>query len=216
MWPFKKSRKKEIENTFCFYSETDCERYEKMISERFGAFDNVFHEIASPDLHIDVIIIPPTEQKSCFTLVTMGMGAYRMPVPQNYGKMNRAEIAIRLPKDWEIQSNEEKWYWPIRVIKTLARMPYNEKSWIGLYHDIDFGEAFSEETELCGILLDIYDEDIEPLTLENGDQLIVYNALPIYRSEMEYKNGNDAEALVSLMDDDILHGPVNVHRRNVV
>ena len=210
---FKKKDQRQ-ESYYC--SENDLAAYEKMVSDKFGEYKEVFHEIASPDLHIDVIIIPPAPERDYYTLVTMGMGAYPMPVPSNYKKRNRAEVAVRLPKDWEIKSNEEKWHWPIRMLKVLARMPYNEKSWLGLYHDVDFGGPFSEDTELCGVLLDIFDRNVEPLTLENGDQLIVYNALPIYRSEMEYKNAENAQALVAKMSDAVLHGPVNIHREKVV
>lgn len=208
----KKKREREL-----FLSENDLNAYEKMVTDHIGEFDTIFHEIVSPDLHIDIIPVFPSEKRDYYTLITMGMGGYSMPVPSNYGRMNRTEIAIRLPKDWNIQStNEGKWYWPIRMLKILARMPYNEKSWLGLYHDIDFGDSFSEDTELCGVMLDFFDKDIAPLTLGNGDQLVIYNAIPIYRSEMKFKNVENAQALIEKMNDAILHGPLNIHRDSVV
>ncbi len=199
-----------------FYSERDQETYEKMLEEKFGKYTEVMHETVSPDLHIDVIPIPPSKDRNYYSLFTMGMGAYKMAVPGGYGKMNRAEMAIRLPADWIIKSSEEKWYWPVRTIKSLARLPYYEQGYLGLYHDIDFGDAFSEETEMCGILLDIFDESVEPLILEDGDQLILYNVIPIYRAEMEFKNANGAEALLEKMDDETIHGPLNINRKSVV
>lgn len=66
------------------------------------------------------------------------------------------------------------------------------------------------------MLLDIFDDDIEPFKLENKDSLIIYNVIPIFRSEMEYKNANDAEALIEKMDDAIIHGPVNIDRTCVI
>ena len=187
-----------------------------MIEEHFGSFPVVMHEIVSPDLHIDVLPVPPTGERNYYTLFTMGMGAYKMPVPSDYGRKNRAEMAIRLPADWDIRSGEEKWYWPIRVLKTLARMPYYEKSWLGLHHDVDFGDPFSSETKMCGVLLDIFDESVRPLRLENGDQLILYNVIPIYRSEMEYKVEHDAEALLEKMTEETIHGPIDPDRPSVV
>ena len=209
---FKFGKKKKM----YFYSEQDQEAYEKMLKDNFGAYNEVIHEIVSLGLHIDVIPIPPSKDRNYYTLFTMGMGAYKMNVPAVYGKMNRAEMAIRLPADWDIKSNDEKWYWPIRIIKTLARLPYYEDSYLGLYHDIDFGDSFSEETDMCGILLEIFDESVEPLVLESGDQLIIYNVIPIYRTEMEFKNASGAEALLGKMDDDTIHGPININRRSVV
>lgn len=198
------------------YSEKDVHAYEKYVEESIGKFDDVFHEIYSPDLHIDVILIKPTPERDYYTLVTMGMGAYKMRVPKEYGKINRAEIAIRLPKEWEVSSNDEKWYWPIRTLKTLARLPYTEHSWLGFFHDVDFAEPFYEETELCAILLDYYSEDIAPLSLANGDQVVIYNAIPIYRSEMEYKNQYGAEELINKMSEETISGPVDIHRKSVV
>jgi len=66
------------------------------------------------------------------------------------------------------------------------------------------------------VLLDIFDENVKPLKLENGDSLIIYNVIPIFRSEMEYKNANNAEALIEKMDDAIIHGPVNVDRTSII
>ena len=203
-------------NKTFYYSENDQAAYEKMIEEKFGAFTEVIHEIVSPDLHIDVIPVPPTKERNYYTLFTMGMGAYKMAVPSGYGKRNRAEMVIRLPADWNYKSNEERWYWPIRVIKSLARLPYYEKSWLGLYHDIDFGDPFSEETEMCGIMLDFFDESVEPLTLESGDQLILYNVIPIYRSEMDYKVKNGAEALLEKLTEDTIRGPLNLKRKSAI
>ncbi len=211
---FNRNKKSKIE-TF-FYSEHDQDSYEKLIEDSFGKFTEVIHEIISPDLHIDVIPVPPTAERNYYTLFTMGMGAYKMQVPSGYGTMNRAEMAIRLPADWDYKSSEEKWYWPIRVIKSLARLPFYEKTWLGYCHDIDFRGPFSEETERCGVLLDFFDESVEPLTLENGDRLIIYNVIPVYRAEMEYIAAHGAEALFQKMAEETAHGPLDIKRPCVV
>lgn len=208
--------KKKEKNTMYVYSEKDQETVEEMVSRSMGEYESVFHELVSPDLHIDVIPIPPAEGRDYLTLVTLGMGAYKMPVPERYGKMNRAELAMRLPADWDIQSNEEKWYWPIRVLKALARLPYHEEGWLGLYHDVNFGGPFSEETELCGILLDFFDESTEPAVLENGDEVLIYNVIPLYRSEMEYLKEKGAEVLTEKLGDAVLHGALDVHREKAI
>ena len=41
-------------------------------------------------------------------------------------KLERAELAIALPADWKLDQEsmkDEKWYWPIRLLKSLARLP---------------------------------------------------------------------------------------------
>ena len=78
------------------YSEADMARYEAFVKKNIGEYEKVFHELVSPDLHIDVILVPPAPGKAFYTLVTMGMGAYKMKVPRQYGRMNRAELAMFL------------------------------------------------------------------------------------------------------------------------
>ena len=81
--------------------------------------------------------MPPSEERDYYTLVTMGMGAHRMNVPEELAeyKLERAELAIALPADWKLDQEsmkDEKWYWPIRLLKSLARLPINCDSWLGM------------------------------------------------------------------------------------
>ena len=77
---------------------------EQHIKNTFGEFENVFHELVSPDIHVDICMVPPSEERDYYTLVTMGMGAHQMNVPEELAeyKLERAELAIALPKDWKL------------------------------------------------------------------------------------------------------------------
>ena len=93
-------------------------------------------------VHVDICIVPPTEERDYYTLVTMGMGAHRMNVPEELAeyKLERAELAIALPADWKLDQEsmkDEKWYWPIRLLKSLARLPINCDSWLGHGHTVE-------------------------------------------------------------------------------
>ena len=104
------------------------EAVEGHIEQYFGKVENVFHELVSPDIHVDICMVPPTEERDYYTLVTMGMGAHRMNVPVELAeyKLERAELAIALPADWKLDQEsmkDEKWYWPIRLLKSLAVCP---------------------------------------------------------------------------------------------
>ena len=63
------------------YSEEERKAVEEHIKACFGAFETVLHEVVSPDIHVDVCVIPPAKDRNYYTLVTMGMGAHRMNVP---------------------------------------------------------------------------------------------------------------------------------------
>ncbi len=200
-----------------YYSEKDINLLENFITDKIGPYHNVLHEIVSPDIHVDIIPVPPSAGQEYYTLVTMGMGAYKMKVPPEYAKSkyNRAELAIRLPKDWDIHSDEEEWYWPVSVLKVLARMPLNEKSWLGYGHTIDFGSPFSGNTNFCGVLLDfLFNDDTQPLRLTHGDGVLMYHVIPIYKEEMEFKTANSAEALFDKLGKADISAPINIKRTN--
>ena len=98
------------------YAQEDWDAVEAHMERYFGHCDNVFHEIMSPDIHVDIYIMPPTPERNYYVLSTFGMGAHRMNVPAELAeqKLERAELIVTLPPDWKISEPGEQWYWPIR------------------------------------------------------------------------------------------------------
>ena len=45
------------------YTEDEIAELDKYIEDSFGSYENVFHEIVSPDIHLDVCIVPPSDDK---------------------------------------------------------------------------------------------------------------------------------------------------------
>lgn len=189
------------------YTEEEMEAIEGHIQQYFGKFENVFHEIVSPDIHVDICVVPPSEERDYYTLVTMGMGAHRMNVPKELAeyKLERAELAIALPADWKLDQEsmqEERWYWPIRLLKSLARLPINCKSWLGHGHTVENREPFADNTKLCTATLtgpQNAEEGSEVCTLPSGEEVNFYQVIPLYEDELDYKLAHDVEALLDKM-----------------
>ena len=190
------------------YTEEEMEAVEEHIEQYFGKFENVFHELVSPDIHVDICVVPPSEERDYCTLVTMGMGAHRMNVPEELAeyKLERAELAIALPADWKLDQEsmkDEKWYWPIRLLKSLARLPIASDTWLGFGHTMDNKENFAENTKLCAAILtgpQSTEEGGEVCTLPGGEEVNFYQVIPLYRDELDYKMEHDADALLDKMN----------------
>jgi len=202
------------------YTEQEWDAVEAHIIANFGDYQNVLHEILSPDIHVDICLIEPTADRNYYTLVTMGMGAHRMSIPEELRdkKLDRAELLIALPTDWDLQSDEEQWYWPIRWLKVLARLPGDEDTWLGYGHTVPNGEPFAEKTELCCMLLTmpyLFGSGAAVCTLPDGDEINFYQLLPLYENEMNFKIENDAEALEDLFPDDF-DMVVDVNRKSLI
>ena len=190
------------------YTEEEMEAVEGHIQQYFGKVENVFHELVSPDIHVDICMVPPTEERDYCTLVTMGMGAHRMNVPEELVeyKLERAELAIALPADWKLDQEsmkDEKWYWPIRLLKSLARLPIASDTWLGFGHTMDNEEDFAKDTKLCAAILtgpQDTEDGSEVCILPSGEEVNFYQVIPLYRDELEYKLAHDADALLGKMN----------------
>lgn len=204
------------------YSEKELDEYDAFIQENFGSFDEVFHEIVSPDIHLDIIIVPPTEEDNYYKLITMGMGAYSMNVPENLREheLEHAELVLYLPKYWNIKSEDEKDYWPIRYLKILARLPIECNTWLGYGHTVhgnEEQEPFAENTELNSLLLvnacNLLYENLD-LRLSSGKKINFYQLFPLYQEELEYKMENSLEELLNLFSDEDIVPVLNIKRKN--
>ncbi len=203
-WSSRKNSEPEV------YSEDEMSAIEQHIQSTFGAFDQVLHELDSPDIHVDICVVPPSERRNYYTLVTMGMGAHRMNVPKELAeyKLERAELAIALPPDWKLDKDsmqEQRWYWPVGLLKVLARLPISNDTWLGFGHTMEKQSPFAEDTELCAaILTGPQDMDLdtcgEVCILPGGEEVNFYQVLPLYREEMEYKLEHDADALLERLE----------------
>ena len=190
------------------YTEEEMEAVEAHIQQYFGKFENVFHELSSPDIHVDICVVPPSGDRDYYTLVTMGMGAHRMNVPEELAeyKLERAELAIALPGNWKLKREDlknERWYWPIRLLKTLARLPIASDTWLGFGHTMDNEEDFAKDTKLCAAILtgpQDTEDGSEVCILPSGEEVNFYQVIPLYRDELEYKLAYDADALLDKMN----------------
>lgn len=227
---FDKFKKKETaspstesaDESMYLYSEEELDQYDQYIMEQFGEYKEVFHEIVSPDIHLDIIIIPPTEDNNYYKLITMGMGAYKMNVPPELKQyeLERAELVLYLPPTWNIKSDKEEDYWPIRQLKVLARLPIQCNTWLGYGHTVSSdaeNSAYADNTKFCSMmLLSAVNKNYEKLDLRINTigKINFYQLFPLYEEELEYKRNNDANALLDLFDDDDIMPVVNINRKN--
>lgn len=181
------------------YSEQEMQELSDFVENVFGKYDFVFHEIASPDIHVDIIIIPPTEERNYYTLCTMGMGAHRMDVPDKFRYESLigeyTELLIYLPADWNLTDEglkDERNYWPVRLLKDFARMPIETESWIAWGHSFsqEEEEPFAEGVPYSSAVLLSPQPDIDSIVtcpLSVGKSVDFFQVFPLTKEELEYK-----------------------------
>ncbi len=201
------------------YAPAQLDAVEKHIGEQLGEYKTVFHELVSPDIHVDICIIEPTQARPYYTLVTMGMGAHVMAVPAQLRdrKLERAELFLRLPAGWKVGDEAERWYWPLRWLKILARLPGQQDTWLGWGHTVPSGEPLAEGTRFSCLLLtlpDGADAAAACCALPDGEEVNFYQVVPLYPEEMEYKLAHGAQALLDRLGARAA-APIDIRRPNV-
>jgi len=197
---------------------------EQHIARHFGKAENVFHELISDLVHIDLHFIAPRPERNWWTIFTTGMSALPMTIPDGAPEEFRfAELVLQLPPEWKLDEaslKDERWWWPLRWMKQLARLPHEYQTWLGVHHTVPNGDPaqpFSAETRLCSwILYPVRGHHAALVKLSDGRavQLLAMHALHL--EEMSFKLNQGSNALLDLMDERGLSEVLDVSRKSLV
>ena len=194
----------------------------------------VYHELASDLVHLDVHAVAPAADRPFWTLVTSGMSERPMAVPEHPDldpvDVAYAELLVHLPPDWPglgtrqfgkapAEWSDERHYWPIRLLKTLARFPHEQDTWLGFGHTMGNGqppEPYAPNTALsCVMLLPSVAMAPESHRLQTPSRTINFFALyPLYEAELDLKRREGSDALLDLFNKRGVSAVLNPHRPN--
>lgn len=206
------------------YTQEEMKDFEEYIIQNFGEYSKVYHELYSPDVHIDILVIPPTPEHNFYKLITEGVGAYKMNTPdiaKDY-ELERAELIIYLPPEWNMKISNSNYDWVIKNLKMIGRIPIEENSWIGwghtISHDPNGNIPFSDKTKFCATLLinaTTYNNKDLHFRFEDKGKINFYQLIPLYKEELQYKMNNGLEALLEIFDENNLDLVLDLNRKNL-
>ena len=189
-----------------YYTIKELEKVSEYIKQQYGDYELVAHEKLSPDIHCDIVIVPPSEEQPYFKLVTMGAGAYKMNIPKEY----KSKVCDRA-----------EYWWPIRMLKTVARLPIRTDDWLFYSHTVeltDDGKPLAENTKFNSCVLLVSrgkNQYVKPFKLGRGKKVAFYQLYPLYQEELEYKVENSFYDLMDKVDEEELNNQViNINRKN--
>ncbi len=176
------------------------------IEKHIGPVHKVFHELISDLVHIDVHWVKPSRDRRWHTLVTSGMSDRPMAVPDECLHLRFAELLILLPENWKISQEsfkDDRNYWPVRLLKSLARLPHEYDTWLGSGHTVPNGdpaEPYAADTNFsCAMILPSlsFGEDFGQLPIERDRSILFYSVIPMYSEETNYKLDFGLEKLLA-------------------
>ena len=205
---------------------------ERHMSRYFGKADFVFHELVSDRVHIDVHVISPSPGHDRFTLFTTGMSDLPMNVPPGSEPARLAELILSLPASWPLDHSigavwppqdgeaSEAWYWPIRLLKYLARFPHDFDTWLGFGHTIPNGDPpqpLAAGTKLCAAMLLPpigVPEEAQLVRLPDGDLVNLYVVHALHQEELSLKLDRGLDPLLDAFDRHEVSEVLDPKRRN--
>ena len=202
------------------------EAVSKHIEKHIGEVAFVLHEEDSPHIHVDVHVVGPSSQRPYYVLVTSGMSERAMPTPDEASPDGRfAELVICLPRGWSLSSQafkkEENW-WPIRLLKGLARYPHQQKTWLYGGHSMTWSdppEPFASNTRMTSVVL------LKPRLVPKAAHIVhfrknkhglLWGVYPLYQEELELKLRDGADRLERLLKHRGITELLDVRRASVV
>ena len=136
-----------------------------------------------------------------------------MTTPKGQESRAYTELVLSLLPDWPLDEGslrDERFYWPIRLLKTLARFPHEYKTWLFAKHTIPNGDPpkpYSSDTEMCCALISearCVRKEFWELRVSEQKNIYFLGVIPLYPEEMEFKlKKGSAELNKKLMENKI-------------
>ena len=204
-------------------NEQNIEAISDHIERHIGPVEMVFHELISDLVHIDIHWVKPTKKRPWHTLVTSGMSDLPMTVPDACSEFQYAELCVKLPPTWKVSQEafqSEDNYWPIRLMKMLARLPHEFETWLGTGHTVPNGdpaEPYADNTKFsCALILppdpSTTPEEFHCLETDEARSIWFYSIVPLYDRETNFKLSKGLEALLSRFDANGIGDLIDVNR----
>lgn len=192
------------------FSPYELQTVEDHIIEHFGSISRTIPVKESENLNLHIYVIEPTKEKDFYTIVTCGMGAYKMELPDDFKDtdLDRIELLMYLSPAWNMDlalskptglitggtvtpifgSMYDEWNYPVKVLKNLAQAPVDNDSYFVMGNIMDDEEPLSPSTnDTGGILISpaYASEEGCVCTLPDGEKVRFLQIMPIQTYEID-------------------------------
>ncbi|EFY06601.1 hypothetical protein HMPREF9444_01624 [Succinatimonas hippei YIT 12066] len=179
-------------------SSEDRQAFFTHINKHFGKSKLLFNADG-----VEFYEIEASEQHDYKMIVSLGVSALSMPVPQGFSEKenSKTELCVILPKKWEMNLNEERLSWPLKVLSSLCNYVLTEKAFVGFGFSFDNGKPFSSHTKFQGAMLTAlgdYPKEAQNYQVADGFQVNLFQMVPLLPMEVAYRLNHSAQDLLNL------------------
>ena len=194
------------------HARGNAQEIENHVRKYLGDIALVFHELVSDQVHLDLLIINPTAEFPFYRLVTCGMSDKEMSLLPGETKDDPIErymeLMVTLPGEWKMDQEawkDEKWYWPIRMLKTIALFPHKYQTRIGFGHTLhnEGNTPYGPDTQQADMIIlpsMFAAQEFQALDI-NEDKTIYFNSIwPLHLDELNYKLTEGFDSFIDLIE----------------
>jgi len=190
-----------------------------------GRADRTLHASSGGAVPLDVNVVWPSAERPWITAYTVGASSLPMSVPPAMRSRCSpcAELFLRLPPSWVPEKvgpfctprraerdplADARTAWPFEWLARLARLPHDEKTFLGRGHVVEIPDAGETAADhglpFSGFYIDAGwdeagDREIPPLRRADGGRTEFFGVVPLHPSEVRaFRDGRGAEVLRGL------------------
>ncbi len=174
-------------------------------------------DVGSGRMPILVYVSPATPTRPTHMLFTLGMSLVPMRVPEGQEAFRYAELAIELPPTWPLTTEalaQREHGWPIEWLLTLARYPYQQKTWLGapvtILENGNPPQPIAPGTRLAAMLL--LTRTTDDIAQTDGTTVKLYKLIPLYPEECQLEKDQGLPMLFAAFDQKGFSDVVDVNR----
>ena len=178
------------------------------IAWNVGIPAGIFRE--DPPGPVNVEVVYATARRPFHLLVTNGMSALSMRVPSRGGfDLTWAELAICLPPDWRLDEeslDDERWYWPLRLLWQISRYVHENDRFIWFNHGFGWDDAKPlgpgvPFTSVFIVESSVLPERFASFRSDPVREIHFLSLCPILREEWEWAEANSPAALAARLEE---------------
>lgn len=191
----------------------------------WGESPEVFHEIVSEYVHIDLHLVPASGERPYHTVITSGMSDRPMRASEDPDDLHYCELVMALPADWPIKWDDlregHRW-WPFKHLKQTARFPHVNDTFLWYGHTVaneNPPARFHPEVPFVGGILSIpilCPKEGWRCRVNPKKEVYFFSFIPLLEPELQFAWKEGSGALFEKMDEAEVDEVIDPSRKSVV
>ncbi len=194
----------------------------ELMRKRLGPCEALVVQEAAGRMPVSVYVSPATSARPTHVLFTLGLSLVPMRVPEGKEAFRYAELMLDLPADWPLAAEmlaTPEFGWPIQWLLTLARYPYEQKTWLGapvtIIENGNPPQPLAPNARFTAMLL--LTRGTDDVAQEDGTTVKLYKLIPLYPEECQVEKEEGLTALFTAFDQsESFSDVIDVNRPSVV